>query len=104
MAKIIEIHTGETGENFGFAGIECVGVNGARGGKNAVQHVEKISGSIGFHVGAEPEKTALLQQETEMKIGFTFFHYINDLNGTGDEGEKREIGFGFFYGLTEDFG
>ena len=58
VAKIIEIHTGETGENFGFAGIECVGVNGARGGKNAVQHVEKISGSIGFHVGAEPEKTA----------------------------------------------
>jgi len=45
-----------------------------------------------------------LQQETEMKIGFTFFHYIKDLNGTGDEGEKREIGFGFFYGLTEDFG
>ena len=58
MAKIIEIHTGETGENFGFAGIECVGVNGARGGKNAVQHVEKISGLIGFQVGAEPEKTA----------------------------------------------
>lgn len=58
MAKIIEIHTGETGENFGFAGIECVGVNGARGGENSVQHVEKISGPVGLHVGAEPEKTA----------------------------------------------
>lgn len=104
VAQVVEIHAGEPGENLGLASIEYIGVQWARRGEYAVEHIEAVAGSIALHVGAESQESTQLQQEAKVKIGLPLVDKVEYLNGLRNKGKELRVGLGLLDGLANHFG
>ena len=104
VAQVVEIHAGEPGENLGLASIEYIGVQWARRGEYAVEHIEAVAGSIALHVGAESQESTQLQQKAKVKVGFALVDEIEHLDSLGNEGEELRVGLGHLEGLAQHLG